>query len=132
LALWRLLGCAGAIVVGVALSDGATAADQDVREIMEILDENGDGLVAREEFLRRKTVIFSRAISNRSSERRMRPGDINVTPEAFADADLDGDGELSGAEFVQASFTRFEAIDANSDQKITFEELRTLVQQYEP
>ena len=132
LAPWRLFGGAVAIVISVALSDKATAADEDIREIVEILDENGDGLVGREEFLRQKTVIFSRAISDRSPDQGVNPEDINITSEAFADADLNGDGKLSGGEFVQAPFTRFEAIDTNSDQKIIFEELRDFLQQYRP
>jgi EF-hand domain pair/EF hand len=125
-------GGAVALVVSVAPSDRAIATDEDIREIVEILDENGDGLVDREEFLRQKTVIFSRAISDRRPDQGVTPEEINITSEAFAAADLNGDGKLSGGEFVQAPFTRFEAIDANSDQKITFEELRDFLQRYRP
>jgi Ca2+-binding EF-hand superfamily protein len=54
-----------------------------------------------------------------------------MTSEAFAEADLDGDGKMSGAEFVQARFTQFEAIDASGDQEITFEEFRQFMQQFQ-
>jgi hypothetical protein len=132
LVLGRLFGGAVALVVSVAPSDRAIATDEDIREIVEILDENGDGLVDRDEFLRQKTVIFSRAISDRRPDQGVSPEEINITSEAFAAADLNDDGKLSGGEFVQAPFTRFEAIDANSDQKITFEELRDFLQRYRP
>jgi Ca2+-binding EF-hand superfamily protein len=62
---------------------------------------------------------------------RLSPEDINMTSEAFAEADLDGDGKMSGAEFVQARFTQFEAIDASGDQEITFEEFRQFMQQFQ-
>ena len=77
-----------------------------------------------------KTELFYRALKNLDQDQRLGPQDINITPEAFADADLDDDGKISGAEFVQAPFIQFEAIDANSDQKITIEEFREFIQQY--
>ena len=65
-----------------------------------------------------------------NSRSALEPEEINITPQAFADADRNGDGKISGAEFVQARFTQFEAIDASGDQEITFEEFREFIQQY--
>jgi Ca2+-binding EF-hand superfamily protein len=123
---------------GLALAFGAigtpahraVAADNS-REIFEILDENGDGVVPRAEFLRTKIEVFYRALRNVDQDQRLGPAEINVTPEAFADADRNGDGKISGAEFVQARFTQFEAIDTSGDQEITFEEFREFMQQYQ-
>jgi Ca2+-binding EF-hand superfamily protein len=110
--------------------DRARAADAS-REIFDILDEDGDGVVRREEFLRTKIEVFYTALRNVDQDQRLGPDDIDITPEAFADADLNGDGKISGAEFVQARFTQFEAIDASGDQEITFEEFRGFMQQYQ-
>lgn len=122
-----------AIVTIMAPSDGnAIVADEDIGEIFDILDEDGDGVVDQAEFLRQKTIVFFQSINDLDQDERLSPEEINVAPEAFADADLDGDGKLSGSEFVQARFTRFEAIDANGDQRITFEELRDFTAQYRP
>lgn len=135
----RLATCAKlALCFGLALALGAigSAADRALAadsstEIFDILDDNGDGAVTREEFLRTKTELFYRALKNVDQDQRLAPEDINVTPEAFAEADLNGDGKMSGAEFVQARFTQFEAIDASGDQKITLEEFRQFIQQYQ-
>jgi Ca2+-binding EF-hand superfamily protein len=109
---------------------GALAADNS-REIFDILDDNGDDVVTREEFSRMKTEVFYRALKDVDRDQRLGPEEINLTPAAFADADLNGDGKLSGAEFVQARFTQFEAIDASGDQEITFGEFREFMQQYQ-
>jgi Ca2+-binding EF-hand superfamily protein len=55
-----------------------------------------------------------------------------MTPEAFAEADLNGDGKLSGAEFVEAPFSQFDAMDRNGDGVITFEEFREFERRYQP
>ena len=127
--LAHLFGLALALGAIGTLSGRAPAAADDA-STFKVLDDDGDGVVTRQEFLRMKTEIFYRALKNLDQDQRLSPEDINITPKAFAEADLDGDGKLSGAEFVQARFTQFEAIDANGDQKITFEEFREFIDQY--
>jgi hypothetical protein len=116
-------------VTGVA-AERARAADADDRPRFTILDEDGDGVVTQVEFLRNKTKIFFRALKDVDQDQRLGPDEINVTPQAFNDADRNGDGKLSGAEFVQARFTQFESIDTNGDQKITSEEFQAFARQY--
>ena len=89
-------------------------------------------MVTRQEFLLKKTVIFSRFLKEVGLDQHLDPGDVNLTTEAFAEADLNGDGKLSGAEFVEAPFSQFDAIDANGDQGITFDEFREFMRRYQP
>jgi EF hand len=116
-------------VTGVT-AERARAADADDRPRFTILDEDGDGVVTQVEFMRNKTKIFFRALKDFDQDQRLGPDEINVTPQAFDDADRNGDGKLSGAEFVQARFTQFESIDTNGDQKITSEEFQAFARQY--
>jgi Ca2+-binding EF-hand superfamily protein len=128
--LGHLLALALAFAVAGAAAEHARAADADDRPRFTILDEDGDGVITRNEFLRNKTKIFFRAVKDIDQDQRLGPDDINVTPQAFDEADLNGDGKLSGAEFVQARFTQFDSIDANGDQKITSEEFQAFARQY--
>jgi Ca2+-binding EF-hand superfamily protein len=129
-ALVRLCGLA--LICGVlwAVAEPAAAAYVDLGASFDLLDEDRDGVIGRGEFLRRKTAIFYRALTDLDRDQRLNPEEINLTPEAFADADLDRDGQLSGAEFVQARFMQFEAIDADGDQEVTPEEFRAFMAQY--
>jgi hypothetical protein len=52
----------------------------------------------------------------------LRPDDVRLTAEAFAQADINGDGLLSGLEFIQAPFMEFEPFDADSDGAISLKE----------
>ena len=129
-ALGQLCGLALAYGALCAAAGPAAAAYVDLGESFHLLDDDRDGVIGRGEFLRRKTTIFYRALTDMDQDQRLNPEEINLTPEAFADADLDGDGQLSGAEFVQARVMQFEAIDATGDQEITPEEFRTFMTQY--
>ena len=128
--LGHLLALALAFAVAGVAAERARAADADDQPRFTILDEDGDGVVTEIEYLRNKIKIFFRAVKDINQDPRLGPDDINVTPQAFADADLDGDGKLSGAEFAQARFTQFDSIDANGDQKITSEEFQAYARQY--
>jgi Ca2+-binding EF-hand superfamily protein len=88
----------------------------------QLLDENGDRAVARDEFQRRKTEIFFVALDAAGAEQVLRPQDVRLTAEAFGQADRDGDGLLSGSEFILAPFMEFESFDADSNGAITLEE----------
>jgi hypothetical protein len=128
--LGHLLALALALAVAGVAAGRARPADADDPPRFTILDEDDDGVVTETEFMRNKTKIFFRAVKDIDQDPRLGPDEINVTPQAFADADLDGDGKISGAEFVQARFTQFDSIDANGDQKITSEEFQAFARQY--
>jgi hypothetical protein len=126
--LWGVALALGAIT---APFDRACAADVNLSQIFDILDADRDGVVGRAEFLRKKTEVFYRALTDLDRDQRLRPNEINISSEAFADADRNGDGMLSGSEFVQARFMQFDAIDASGDQEITLEEFREFIPQYQ-
>lgn len=122
--------CGLALALGAIATSAEVAIALDLGETFPILDDDGDGVVRREEFLRTKTLIFYRALPNLEGGQQLSPEQLNVTPQAFADADLDGDGRLSGAEFVQARFMQFDAMDANGDHEITQEEFRAFIAEF--
>jgi Ca2+-binding EF-hand superfamily protein len=109
---------------GTLLSGGLALAQPkfEPEVAFQLLDENGDGGVARDEFQRRKTEIFFVARDAAGAEQALRPNDVRLTVEAFDQADINGDGLLSGAEFIQAPFMKFESFDADTDGAITLEE----------
>ena len=130
--LAQLCGVALALAAMGTPFDRASAANVNLGAIFDILDADRDGVVGRAEFLRKKTEVFYRALTDLDRDQRLRPDEINITSEAFADADRNGDGMLSGSEFVQARFMQFDAIDASGDQEITLEEFREFIPQYQP
>lgn len=145
----RHLACARlASALVILLPLGASQADrvlgaEDTREVFDILDKDRGGLVERQEFVRAKTEVFYRFLKRVPLDQTpttctsttgcyLDPEDINLAPEAFAAADLNHDGKMSGAEFVRASFSQFDAINANGDHGITFEEFREFLRRYQP
>lgn len=120
-----------ALALGAIPADAALGAE-DTREVFDILDDNHDGLITRQEFLRTKIRVFYGFLKIVDVDQHLVHEDIKITPEAFAEADLNGDGKMTGAEFVQAPFSQFDAIDANGDQGITFDEFREFMRRYQP
>jgi hypothetical protein len=145
----RLAGARLASALVIVLALGAIRADRTLaaesypdrgeglgtrtnpKQVFDILDANHDGVVTRQEFLLNKTAVFYRFLKVVGLDQHLNPEDIKITPEAFAHADLDGDGKLSGAEFVEAPFTQFDAIDSNHDGEITFEEFSEFLRRYQ-
>jgi Ca2+-binding EF-hand superfamily protein len=127
----QLCGVALALEAIAIPLDCAYAADVNLSQIFDILDADRDGVVGRAEFLRKKTEVFYRALTDLDRDQLLRPNEINLSSAAFADADRNGDGMLSGSEFVQARFMQFDAIDASGDQEITLEEFREFIPQYQ-
>jgi hypothetical protein len=103
-----------------------------LKEVFDILDANHDGVVTRQEFQVKKVEVFYLFLKEVGLDQHLDPEDIKITPEAFAEADLNDDGKMAGAEFVQAPFSQFDAIDRNGDGEITFEESREFMRRYQP
>jgi Ca2+-binding EF-hand superfamily protein len=122
-------GILAGLLAGLVLGPGVElrAADAKLVAAFESLDETGNGMVTREEFQRQKTQIFFAALDAAGADQTLRPEDVRLTPEAFAAADIDGDGLLSGSEFVQAPFLQFDALDLDGDQQISLEEFLEVI-----
>jgi Ca2+-binding EF-hand superfamily protein len=116
----------GALTIALGGAPAGAQTKFEPEEAFLLLDENGDGTVARDEFQRRKTEIFFVALDAAGTEQVLRPQDVRLTAEAFAQADIDGNGLLSGSEFIQAPFMEFGSFDADSDGAITLEEFATV------
>jgi Ca2+-binding EF-hand superfamily protein len=101
----------------------AAGQETQIREAFDLLDGNGDGSIDREEFQLNKTQIFYRSLQRSGETSSLRFEESNLTPEAFGEADMDGDGVLSGSEWIEARFARFEIYDGDSDQAVSLEEL---------
>ena len=85
-------------------------------------------MIDRTEFQIRKMELFYESDANQNIQ--LEPEEVNLKPEVFAAADTDGDGVLSGVEFIEAPFTQFEAADTNSDHVITPEEFEIFAEQF--
>ena len=109
------------------LADAAADANE-AKAIFSRLDTNGDGVIQRTEFVIKSFEIFY--IRDRNENIKLEPGEVRLSPEAFAEADADGDGHLSGVEFFDAPFAQFEAADANTDQRITQQEFERFMGQF--
>jgi len=144
----RLAGARLALALVIVLALGAIRADRTLgrypdrseglgtrmtlKEVFDILDANHEGVVTRQEFLVKKVEVFYLFLKEVGLDQHLDPEDIKITPEAFAEADLNDDGKMNGAEFVQAPISQFDAINANGDQGITFDEFREFMRRYQP
>lgn len=119
-----------AACAALALLAVAPPVAAQIEGLFALLDANGDGVIDPQEFQLRKTEVFFRSVRDMDAAMTLGPEDTNLTSEAFAEADLDSDGRLSGAEFVQARFAQFELYDADSDQSITSAEFEGFISEF--
>jgi Ca2+-binding EF-hand superfamily protein len=119
-----LAGTATVLILAAALAGPARAAD-DVEAIFAIFDSNGDGVIDRTEFDLNKIKVISALDRNRDDH--LDRDEVKISDEKFQTADQDGDGKISGFEFVESPFGKFEAFDADGDGIITLEEFRAYV-----
>jgi Ca2+-binding EF-hand superfamily protein len=99
----------------------AWSQESPVQRVFQELDEDGNGYVDRSEFLRRKIRLMN--AHDTDDDDYITADETEVTQTEFNKADVNGDGRLSGLEWIDAHFTDFDAVDENADGKLTVEEL---------
>ena len=100
-----------------------TPAPPDAKARFELLDENGDGRIDRQEFRFKKVRLLNLADANRDGY--LTTDETALSSEAFKQFDRDADGRISQLEFVDARL--FEAVDENHDGLVTYEEFKILL-----
>ena len=112
-----------------ALAAGSVAAQQapapvsDPRSAFAATDKNKDGVIDHAEFQERITEVFYFADKDKNG--LAKKGELHVfdEDELFAEADKNGDGQLSLREFVAARFVLFEEADTNKDGVLSLDEV---------
>ncbi len=113
---------AASVTAGLSenLAKPAVAAEGSVERVFMDLDRNGDHMVDRVEFRINKMKVFY--LRDTDEDGYLSFGEVLLSSTAFNAGDRDGDGRISGIEFVDAPFTAFDAYDANGDGLLTLEE----------
>lgn len=123
-------GVAAALMVVLATFGPVAAQEADLESAFETLDGNGDGVLTREEFDQNKVKVFFSTLQEMARDKSLDFEDTRLTRAAFDAADTDGDGRLSGAEWVLADFGQFSTYDPDGDGAITFDEFAAKVSEY--
>lgn len=98
----------------------AQTPEEDLRDVFQMLDADTNGSIDVPEFEINKMKIFSWRDTDKDTF--LSPTEVRLSRGAFAGADGNGDGRLSGLEFIEAEFTEFRTYDANRDGQMSYEE----------
>lgn len=100
------------------------------RELFNILDDNGDGLIDSGEWRSQKMFVFYARDANQNYmlTREELPG---IADSVYKAADTNHDGLISGFEYNQAKFTQFESVDSDVNQAVNFDEFLAFLRRIE-
>jgi Ca2+-binding EF-hand superfamily protein len=105
---------------------GGTLAAEDVRvenarRAFSILDIDGDKKVTEVEFANRKIDAF--AAPDRNEDNYLSAEEVLIGPEQFKKIDRNGDGKISGLEFIESDYGQLAPYDADKDGVVVLQEL---------
>ena len=118
-------------VISAVPALGAGAPKLDPAATMGLADRNGDRKIDREEYNQRMTEVFYFADVDKDGNltivelAAVEP----VDPQAFQNADKDGNGKLTLGEFLYAVHIDFYTADTNRDGTIEMQELKVFMGQ---
>lgn len=118
--------CALTVIICALLWAGTAMAEETLEDVFARFDKNGDGTIDRTEFDLNKVLVIVAFDKNRNDH--LDADEIMMSAENFTAMDQDGDGKISGFEFVESDLGKFEAIDADGDGLVTKEEFRAYVE----
>lgn len=108
----------------------APGVPEGARDLFNLLDDNGDGLIDSGEWRSQKMFVFYARDANQNYmlTREELPG---IADSVFEAADTNHDGLISGFEYNQAKFTQFESVDGDANQQVTFDEFLAFLKRIE-
>ena len=115
-----------ALIAAVVLQTGFARADESIDSVFARFDGNGDGTIDRTEFDLNKILVI--VALDRNSNDHLDPDEVKMSAENFAAIDTDGDGKISGFEFVESPFGKFESFDEDGDGLVTREAFEAYVE----
>jgi Ca2+-binding EF-hand superfamily protein len=118
-------------VISAVPAFGAGTPALDTTATMGLADKNGDRKIDREEYNQRMTEVFFFADVDKDGNLTIveLAAVTTVDPQAFRNADKDGNGKLTLGEFLYAVHIDFYTADANRDGFIDMPELRVFMGQ---
>jgi Ca2+-binding EF-hand superfamily protein len=119
-----LLGALSAVAAPALCAEPMNAA-----ATMILVDRNRDGRIDREEYHQRMTEVFY--FADLDKDGKVTHAELTtvtvVDPEAFKNADRDGDGKHSVYEFLYIVHRDFDVADKNQDGVLDMQELIVLI-----
>jgi Ca2+-binding EF-hand superfamily protein len=124
-------GCSGSEKAAPAAAPQPTPPVVDDRRLLRffgLMDQDQNGTISRPEFETGKGMVFM-SIDNDDSQ-TLTQNEMRLTPEAFKTL-AGADGVVDGQEFQNTKIASFEAMDADKNLEITYDELREYIAKYE-
>ena len=124
----RAMWLVSAVTVACLLAPVArSASPEQLQQTFRQLDTNADGQVSATEFENRKIYVFS--VHDANGDNAVQPSEVDLDAGQFQTIDTDGDGKISGFEFIEAPIGQFQAYDTDGNGSMTFDELATSARQ---